>query len=263
MYLYKISFPKHLTAKCYIGITSQTLKKRFKGHCRLSSDSLVSRAIKKHGKGNSIITVFGECDSWELLCLAEIEAIEKFNTFAPNGYNLTKGGEGLNGHVFTELHKKRISLAQTGKIIPEKSRELMSIAGKNKVFSDEHLRKFKENHIKGESHHRFGKGMPTHIAEALLKANLGRKLSDETKEKIAISSANRSNETLLKLSKASRDKPRTSISGFKGVYKPKGRSKWRARCRVMGKENTLGFFDTAEEASAVYQNFVASIHLPD
>lgn len=262
MYLYKISFPEHLTTKCYIGITSQTLKNRFKGHCRLSSDSLISRAIKKHGKNNAIMSVIAECDNWELLCLAEVEAIEKFNSFSPNGYNLTLGGEGLNGHVFSESHKKRISLANIGKVISKESRELMSIAGKKKVFSTEHLRKFKENHIKGEAHHRFGKGMPDHIAQSLLNANLGRKLSDEHRQKISNSSLNISDSTRLKMSTSNRNRenrPCKNNSGYQGVYYVESCGKFRARCVHMKKENNLGFFDTAEEASAAYQNFVANL----
>lgn len=65
MYLYKISFPEHLTTKCYIGITSGKLNKRFNGHCKSSSDSLISRAIKKHGKNNAVMSVIAECDNWK------------------------------------------------------------------------------------------------------------------------------------------------------------------------------------------------------
>jgi predicted GIY-YIG superfamily endonuclease len=79
MYLYKISFPKNLTTKCYIGITSQSLKRRLNGHCKLSNDSLISRAIRRYGEENIIVSIVSECNNWELLCLAEMEAIEKFN----------------------------------------------------------------------------------------------------------------------------------------------------------------------------------------
>ena len=262
MYLYKISFPEHLTTKCYIGITSQTLKKRFKSHCYSSNCSLISRAIKKYGKNSAIMSVIAECDNWELLCLAEQEAIEKFNTISPNGYNLTLGGEGLYGHVFSEQHKDRISKANIGKTMSKESRELMSISGKNKVFSPEHLRKFRENHIKGETHHRFGKGMPEHIAEALLKANLGRKQTEDHKQKVIAHISNRSIDTKLKMSKSNRDRanrPCKNNSGYQGVYYMKSMGKFRARCVHMKKEHALGFFDTAEEAAAAYQNFVATL----
>jgi hypothetical protein len=98
MQLYKISFKT--TDKCYIGITSKTAEIRFKEHC--NAKSLISKAIKKYGAESTILTVIGECNDWELLCLSEIEAIEKYNTKNPNGYNLTDGGDGVLGLMKTE-----------------------------------------------------------------------------------------------------------------------------------------------------------------
>jgi len=43
-------------------------------------------------------------------------------------------------------------------------------------------------------------------------------------------------------------------SGFKGVYRPKGRRKWTSRIKKDGKSIHLGTFDTPEEASFAYQS---------
>jgi len=258
MYLYKISFPKHLTTKCYIGITSQTLKKRLKGHCRLSSDSLISRAIKKHGKKNTIMSVIAECDNWELLCLAEMEAIEKFNSFAPNGYNLTKGGEGLNGHVFTELHRKRISLALKGRVFSDDTRIIMSESGKKKIITTEHRKRLLDSQ-KGDNHPNFGKNLSSETKLKISISLTGKMASLETRKKQSIAHSNISDELRLKLSSANRNHPAISKSGFKGVCKTKEGNKWRARCTVMGKENVIGYFDTPELASEAYQNFIANL----
>lgn len=43
-----------------------------------------------------------------------------------------------------------------------------------------------------------------------------------------------------------------NTSGFKGVFKPKGRRRWRARIKVAGKEYNLGCFQTRDEAAAAY-----------
>ena len=94
MQLYQLKFPND---KSYIGITSKTAEERFKQHCKLSLSKkryAVHAAIRKYGKENVVLTVLDTVDNWELLCLAEMEAIEKFNTFMPNGYNLTLGGDG-------------------------------------------------------------------------------------------------------------------------------------------------------------------------
>lgn len=95
MQLYKLDFPN---GKCYIGITSRTAKKRFEEHCRASQNkSPVQKAIHKYGTNNVVLTVLATIDNWELLCLAEMEAIKKYDTFnRQNGYNLTLGGEGTS-----------------------------------------------------------------------------------------------------------------------------------------------------------------------
>jgi len=92
MQLYQLLFPN---GKSYIGITSKTAQERFKKHCRPSTKkNPCQHAIHKYGADNVAIIVIATFDNWELLCLAEVEAIEKLNTIAPNGYNLTLGGEG-------------------------------------------------------------------------------------------------------------------------------------------------------------------------
>ncbi|MFA6090035.1 MAG: GIY-YIG nuclease family protein [Candidatus Woesearchaeota archaeon] len=103
MQLYKISFKT--TDKCYIGITSKTAIERFKGHKNKTSKSLISKAIRKHGVKNTILTVIADCDNWELLCLAEVEAIEKYNTLTPAGYNCTLGGDGVFGFKWSDEQK--------------------------------------------------------------------------------------------------------------------------------------------------------------
>ena len=106
MQLYQLKFPN---GKSYIGITSFTAQERFKRHCTPANNKgLCQHAIHKYGKENVILTVLSTVDNWELLCLAEQEAIEKFNTFYPNGYNMTLGGEGtLKVGVFGDDRKIR------------------------------------------------------------------------------------------------------------------------------------------------------------
>jgi len=108
MQLYQLKFPN---GKSYIGITSKTAQERFKEHCAKSSKcKLLKTAIAKYGKENVQVIVIAECDNYELLCLSEVEAIEKFNTFHENGkgYNLTIGGEGsITVNIFGEERKER------------------------------------------------------------------------------------------------------------------------------------------------------------
>jgi hypothetical protein len=54
------------------------------------------------------------------------------------------------------------------------------------------------------------------------------------------------------LNKANRKAPRSNTSGFKGVGKIKGSSRWAARITIDGKQKHIGMFDTPELASAAY-----------
>jgi hypothetical protein len=49
-------------------------------------------------------------------------------------------------------------------------------------------------------------------------------------------------------------------SGFLGVAKCSTTKKWRARITVFGKKIALGSYDTAEEASKVYQEYKKKLH---
>ena len=83
--IYKIE--NLLNHKCYIG-QSIHIEKRWQEHCRNSTKSIISRAIKKYGKENFSFQVLEECDK-DQLAEKEIEYIHKFNTITPNGYNIT------------------------------------------------------------------------------------------------------------------------------------------------------------------------------
>jgi hypothetical protein len=51
----------------------------------------------------------------------------------------------------------------------------------------------------------------------------------------------------------------TNTSGYKGVTRYSRYNKWCAQTKIGGKHINLGYFDTPEEASAVYQKAVETI----
>jgi group I intron endonuclease len=87
-----------ITGKMYIG---KTLEKcpytRWKEHQRNISNNIgcpaLRDAVNKYGINNFRFEVLIICFD-EDACRYEREYIEKFNTITPNGYNITKGGEG-------------------------------------------------------------------------------------------------------------------------------------------------------------------------
>lgn len=98
MEVYRIT--NKVNGKQYIGQTTMTSKERFNGHCSLKSGttSAVKSAIQKYGRENFSFIVLSECKSKEELDAAEIFWIDYYQTSAPIGYNLAKGGNGGGKH---------------------------------------------------------------------------------------------------------------------------------------------------------------------
>ena len=134
----------------YVGQTVQPLKKRFNSHAKCKKNMPISRAIRKHGKENFYYGVIKSCASKEELDYWEKFYIVALYSKAPYGYNLTDGGEGTVGYVFTDEHRAHLSAA-----------------------------------LSGEKNHRYGKkNTPEHTAK-IVAANLGRKRKPGTGENIA------------------------------------------------------------------------------
>jgi group I intron endonuclease len=177
MQLYQLLFP---SGKSYIGVTSKTAQERFKQHCKQSrKKNPCQLAIHKYGKENVIINILAECDNWELLCLAEQEAIEKFKTKSPSGYNLTDGGDGIAGFKLSDATKHKMSIAGKLRMSNPHEREItIGFLRKNHPLTAESYKKISD-------------------------ANKGKKRSKETRDKISEKAKGRiaSEETREKLSK--------------------------------------------------------------
>lgn len=85
-----------INGKCYIGKTINNPKRRIWEHlnCTTMGNRLIRSDVEKFGIKSFVSEYLHEGISGELLDTHEIEAIKTHNTLAPNGYNLTKGGEG-------------------------------------------------------------------------------------------------------------------------------------------------------------------------
>ncbi len=81
--------------KTYVGQTKQSLEERFRQH--VIADSVIGCAIRSHGADKFTKEILEECETPKQLNEREIFWIAKLNCKAPNGYNLTDGGEGLIG----------------------------------------------------------------------------------------------------------------------------------------------------------------------
>jgi len=86
-----------ITAKVYIGWAADP-KQRWYVHCAAKDNTYFHRAIHKYGKECFECYIIANVKSRKEATQKEIEFIKRFNTIAPNGYNLTRGGEGSAGY---------------------------------------------------------------------------------------------------------------------------------------------------------------------
>lgn len=175
------------TNKIYIGC-SKNIQDRWKTHCKKLKNriSLINRAIQKYGKGDFEFTILLECSS---ICFDYLEKyyIETYRSMAPNGYNLTSGGE--HKKTYSSETRKKISNSSKGRVISElcKSRASEVNLGNSYAKGYLHTNERKDNMstlLRGIKHSK------EHI-ENNRKSQLGKKLSDSTKAKIGVASKNR------------------------------------------------------------------------
>lgn len=200
--IYKHTSP---SGKSYIGQTNN-YNKRIKRHFYEGCTALYN-AIKKYGWDNLKHEILRDN-----LTLEEANYWEKFyikthNTLYPNGYNLRTGGdnslhsdyskkkmsekkknkvyssetrmkmsESSKGIRHTEESKNKISKANKGKIISDEQRKNTSDFMKNRMLNPE-IRKQLSNKLMGH------KRTPESIEKSRI-GNLGRKMSDDNKQKL-------------------------------------------------------------------------------
>jgi len=185
------------SGKVYIG-QSKHLKRRLNEHkrCENSEDkkgsqSVVRRAIKKYSFDAFDFEIILYCQEGEYMNMMETKLIQFYDCLVPKGYNVRDGG---NKVFMSEEGRKRISKANSGRIVSEKTRLKLSESGKkaylNNPRGDEWNQKLSialtgkkksEEHILKISERRkeFIKNNPDSV-----KNMLGKKHSDETKQKM-------------------------------------------------------------------------------
>ena len=97
--------------KQYIGKTTRGFDRRLSDHlCGVNTGKgfILHKAIRKYGIENFHIECLEVSDG--LANLWEKHLIKRWNSKAPNGYNLTDGGEGIAGLKHSVETKKKISL---------------------------------------------------------------------------------------------------------------------------------------------------------
>lgn len=127
MLIYKATFPNQ---KSYIGQTRFSLEKRKLQHLKKSNGKynvIFIKAIRKYGWENvqweiienniSDINILNEREQFNIL---------KYDTFMPNGYNMTLGGDGSLGKQVSQITKKKLRDANIGKKLTNKHKNKIS-----------------------------------------------------------------------------------------------------------------------------------------
>jgi group I intron endonuclease len=176
--------------KVYVGKSVFGLKNRRTLHERkavLGKGFKFHHALRKHGLENFVWSEYYLSDDNAQLMAVEKLLIAELKRENATLYNLTGGGEGVVGYIYTEEAKKKISEA-----------------GKGRVHSEEEKIK-RANSLRG----RVNGPMKPELKEKLRAVHLGSKHSPEHKAKIAASLVGRpvSPETRAKISAAKLGKP--------------------------------------------------------
>lgn len=155
--IYKIT--NNVNKKVYVGQTWQTINARFNAHKREKHGKCIKlfNAFNKYGRDNFTIEPLIMAHSQDVMDHWEVYFIKKYSSIC-NGYNCRVGG---SRGQFSQQSINRMSVAQTGKVIPPNVRNKISKAHMGKILSTKTKRKIGD-------------------------ANRGRKLgplSDETKKK--------------------------------------------------------------------------------
>jgi len=164
-----------VNGKVYIGRTVGLLGYRIGKHKHSSNKSgfYFYRAIRKYGWDVFEWEVLEQCDTEEELNDLEYHYIQQYRRFGKGVYNMTDGGDGMSGFVFSEESKQKMSKAhkgvfpseetrkklsdsQKGRVFSEESKQKMSISQKGKVLSEETKKKLSDSK-RGEKHPNYGK----------------------------------------------------------------------------------------------------------
>ena len=150
--IYKIT--NTINGKVYVGQTiNDAYKTRIRDHLNGTQHGsrLVKHAIEKYGQDVFTVEILHDGIIPEFLNTLEIEAIAKFNTVAPNGYNLDTGGNGV-GSPSGETRRK-LSEARKGENNPMYGRTGENHPNYGKPRSEETKRKMSENHQTKQPEH--------------------------------------------------------------------------------------------------------------
>lgn len=172
-----------INGKKYIGITKESLKKRWGCHGSQyihDNSGRFAKALIKYGWENFDHIVVCENLSQEEACAKEIELIAVYKTQDPDyGYNIQAGGQlGNDGVIFSDESKEKMRKAKLGKKLSEEHKRKIGLSEKGRkaaLKTPEGLQRLREANI--------GKTIPPEVRKKISNTLTGIKRSRETIQK--------------------------------------------------------------------------------
>ena len=127
-----------LNGSCYIGQTRKSLRERWKQHQNdmgKGSRLYFHAAMRRYGVSAFSPEVLCECTEQEAHELERF-CITVFRTKRPEGYNMTDGGDGVSGYVFTLRDLKKIASINQAKAKDPEFRRKLLVAAESSLWKD-------------------------------------------------------------------------------------------------------------------------------
>jgi len=176
-YIYSIT--NLINGKLYIGQTINP-NKRWRQHQANNRMSPLNNSIKKYGAVNFIYQIIAQAKSLEDIDILEIQIIKQYDSTNPTiGYNIEPGGNGRK--TPTEESRRKMSESRRGKKHSKEWCENISLGQIGKIISEETYRH-------------------------LQTVNIGRKHTDETKQKVSESLKGNNRRTGIPHSQETKDR---------------------------------------------------------
>ena len=177
-----------VNGKVYVGISTKPYKRWGTNGCgykKLNDKGCFANAIDKYGWDNFEHYILEEC-TFEQAKELEKYYIKMFNSKAPNGYNLTEGGDGILGRKATPEEIKRMSERSKGRTSPNKGKK-MSERTKRLISEKNKGRKWTEEQRAKILKARTGVKMSEQARKNMSEARKGIKFSKEHKKNLSLS----------------------------------------------------------------------------
>jgi len=194
IFIYIIYFPTSDRLNSYYVGQTAYLERRMS--CHLISKSLVGNALRKYDDWT--IEILHTCKSRDEANRIEIEEIRHYNCVVLNGYNLTRGGDGVCGYEHTKEWKQN------------QSRKMQGNKNGEGYKHTEKYKKEKSKLMQGENNPFYNKKHSKETIEKNRKAQQGKCITKETKEKLSGALQGNKNSQGYKHSKETREKKKNN-----------------------------------------------------